>query len=352
MRQGNKNCSKLVSIITPTYNHEKYIGQCIESVLAQTYSNWEQIIIDDGSTDNTKRIVKNFPDHRISYYQQEHKGIEKLAEIYNLALEKSRGEIVAILEGDDYWPPQKLEKLIRGFDDPGTILSYGITKLVNAQGEEQKLLIPKRGLQKNLRALTNNPVGSATRAMADSEVRTFTFPCSVMIRKDVLKKIGGFRSAPGLSFVDYPTLIELSLHGIYYFIPEITGYWRQHNQSDTQTRDESLITKNLFLFVKKFFDRTQALLALPPEERSSLEMSWRLSLIGGHYRRGRYLLATQNWREARKYFRKAIVGEGFLKYKLLASIGYMASLLHRDLELVYSLAGRASIKNQENISGR
>ena len=57
----------LVSIITPTYNHEKFIAQCIESVLAQTYTAWEQIIIDDGSSDATKDIISKYNDKRIKY---------------------------------------------------------------------------------------------------------------------------------------------------------------------------------------------------------------------------------------------------------------------------------------------
>ncbi len=57
----------LVSIITPTYNHENFISECLESVLAQSYANWEQIVIDDGSTDRTAKIVSQFKDDRIKY---------------------------------------------------------------------------------------------------------------------------------------------------------------------------------------------------------------------------------------------------------------------------------------------
>jgi len=64
-----------VTIITPTYNHEKFIGQCIESVLAQTYPHWEQIIIDDGSIDHTREVVLRYRDNRIKYVYQENLGI-------------------------------------------------------------------------------------------------------------------------------------------------------------------------------------------------------------------------------------------------------------------------------------
>ena len=77
----------LVSIITPTYNHEKFIGNCIESVLAQTYPYWEQIIVDDGSNDDTGKIIASYKDKRIKYIKQKNKGIWKLKETYNKALD-------------------------------------------------------------------------------------------------------------------------------------------------------------------------------------------------------------------------------------------------------------------------
>lgn len=97
-----------MSIITPTYNHGGYIRQCIESVLVQTFTGWEQIIIDDGSTDETPQIVSGFKDDRIRYFRQNHQGIWKLGETYAKALALARGDFIAIFEGDDFWPFDKL----------------------------------------------------------------------------------------------------------------------------------------------------------------------------------------------------------------------------------------------------
>src|SRR4051812_29758132 len=102
----------LVSVITPTYNHEKFISACIESVMAQTYTKWEQIIIDDGSTDGTAEIIRSYRDPRINYVHQPNQGIEQLAISYNRALEVATGELIGILEGDDTWPDNKLERLV------------------------------------------------------------------------------------------------------------------------------------------------------------------------------------------------------------------------------------------------
>ena len=115
----------LVSIITPTYNHEQFIGQCVGSVLAQTYTNWEQIIIDDGSTDNTNEVIKTYNDRRIRYIYQKNVGIWKLNETYNKALALANGELIAILEGDDFWPPDKLEVQVPFFLNTNVVLAFG-----------------------------------------------------------------------------------------------------------------------------------------------------------------------------------------------------------------------------------
>ncbi|MFH0889201.1 MAG: glycosyltransferase family 2 protein [Planctomycetota bacterium] len=91
----------LVSFITPTYNQEKYISDCIRSALKQTYSNWEMIIIDDGSTDRTPEIIKSFFDNRIKYFRQDNLGAYKLGVAYNRVLQEARSELIAIWEGDD-----------------------------------------------------------------------------------------------------------------------------------------------------------------------------------------------------------------------------------------------------------
>ena len=94
--------SPQVSIITSTFNHERFIGPCIESVINQTYQNWEQIIIDDGSSDRTPEIVRSYKDSRIHYIYQQNQSIEALAQTYNRALRESQGQLVGILERDDF----------------------------------------------------------------------------------------------------------------------------------------------------------------------------------------------------------------------------------------------------------
>jgi len=113
-----------VSVIIPVYNGEKYITQAIESVLAQTYKNFEIIIVNDGSTDNSFEKIKpylNLPN--IKYIEQENKGV---AAARNTAIKSSSGELIAFLDQDDLWVPEKLEiqvDYLRQYPDVGLVHS-------------------------------------------------------------------------------------------------------------------------------------------------------------------------------------------------------------------------------------
>lgn len=98
----------LISIITPTYNSGKYIGETIKSVLSQTYENWELLIADDCSKDNTAYIVNEFNDSRIKYLKLD-KNVGA-ATARNTVLEKAKGKFIAFLDADDMWKPEKLER--------------------------------------------------------------------------------------------------------------------------------------------------------------------------------------------------------------------------------------------------
>ncbi len=99
-----------VSVIMPTFNYGRFIGQAIESVLSQTHRNWELIIVDDGSTDDTSAVVSNFKDTRIRYARLENGGVSRAR---NHGLDLARGEALAFLDADDVWLPHKLEAQVR-----------------------------------------------------------------------------------------------------------------------------------------------------------------------------------------------------------------------------------------------
>ena len=120
-----------VSIIIPTYNHELYIADCLTSILNQSFTNWEAIIVDDGSNDRTAQLISEFQniDSRFRYYFQENKGIYRLSELYNFALTKARGQFIIVLEGDDYWLKDKLSLQVQVFNQPEVGLVWGDGKL-------------------------------------------------------------------------------------------------------------------------------------------------------------------------------------------------------------------------------
>lgn len=103
--------SPRVSVLIPTWNREEYLGEAIESVLAQTYRDYEIVVVDDGSTDGTAELVKRY--NIVRYVWQPHTGISAAR---NRALEEARGELITWLDSDDLYSPMKLEKQVAFLD--------------------------------------------------------------------------------------------------------------------------------------------------------------------------------------------------------------------------------------------
>lgn len=124
----------LVSIVMPSYNTADYIGDSIRSVLNQTYDNWELLIVDDCSTDNTDSVVAGFTDSRIRYLKNEHNSGAAVSR--NYALREAKGRWIAFLDSDDLWEPEKLEKQIAFMERNGYAFSYTNYEEINADGEK------------------------------------------------------------------------------------------------------------------------------------------------------------------------------------------------------------------------
>ena len=112
----------LVSIIMPSYNTAPYIKETIQSVLNQTYTNWELIIVDDCSTDNTDEVLETIKDNRIRYFKNEKNSGAAISR--NKALREAKGQWIAYLDSDDLWMPEKLEKQIKFMEKNGYAFSY------------------------------------------------------------------------------------------------------------------------------------------------------------------------------------------------------------------------------------
>lgn len=134
---------ELVSIITPSYKSEKFISQTIESVLAQTYQNWEMLIVDDASPDNSNEIIEEYckKDSRIKLIKLEKNSGPAVAR--NRAIEEAKGRFIAFLDADDLWKPEKLEKQIKFMKEKDCALSYSAYETMSEEGVPQnKFLNP------------------------------------------------------------------------------------------------------------------------------------------------------------------------------------------------------------------
>lgn len=325
----------LVSIITPTYNHEKFIGTCIESVLGQTYENWEMIIIDDGSIDDTGTVVGKYNDNRIKYVKQENLGIWKLSKTYNKALGMSKGELVAILEGDDAWPSYKLEEQVKIFNKhDDAVLSWGRKNTINDKSEIISFDLLR--FQSFMDASQEEIIGKLI-------LFNFMQPCTVMINKDTLLSIGGFLQDKNAPFVDYSTFLELSLKGRFYPSDRVLGCWRKHKAQVTTLKQAEI--NKVYMLSVDFYEKLNPLLKDSikfdvadklkyHEKHLSYEIaaSARLSLIKG------------DWNEALTQY-KSIFGKVDFIIKLQAFLGIISALLRIDMEWLAVLACEPKIRD-------
>nr|WP_246521273.1 MULTISPECIES: glycosyltransferase family 2 protein [Ornithinibacillus] len=121
----------LISVITPAYNAERFIGETIESVLCQTYSNWEMIIVDDCSTDRTVAYIQEYAkkDSRIKLIQLKTNSGSAIAR--NTAMENASGRYIAFLDSDDLWYPEKLERQLRFMQEKD--IAFSFTKYIRME---------------------------------------------------------------------------------------------------------------------------------------------------------------------------------------------------------------------------
>ncbi|PZO21745.1 MAG: glucosyl transferase [Leptolyngbya foveolarum] len=153
-----------VSIIIPLYNVEKFVRFALESAIAQTYSNIEILIVDDGSSDRSVDICQQFDDSRIRIIQQQNRG---LSGARNTGIRHAKGDYVAFLDADDLWVPEKVEKHVRHLEaatDVGASFSY--SKFIDERGNPLGLLqFAKTTDITPLDILCRSPIGNGSAAI-------------------------------------------------------------------------------------------------------------------------------------------------------------------------------------------
>lgn len=134
----------MVSIITPSYNCAKFIGECIESIQAQTYKNWEMLITDDCSTDTSREIIQHYTnkDPRIKLYTLDTNSGAGVAR--NRSISEAKGRYMAFCDSDDRWYPEKLEKQLRFMNEGGYEFSHTSYLTCNEEGETTGIIVCKK----------------------------------------------------------------------------------------------------------------------------------------------------------------------------------------------------------------
>lgn len=327
-----------VSILSPAYNHAAYLPDCISSVLKQNFQDWEMILVDDGSTDDTYALAQAWAekDPRIRVYTQQNVGIHRLAETYNFALGLARGKYIALLECDDVWEPWKLELQVPLMENrPELVLCYGRAYRGSSDLSRVLGVMPEGEVRPYYH---NYPLHAFAKAAILGHL--FPPPVSVLIRKDALEACGGFLQSHGLPLVDTPTFVALSAQGPFCFMDQVMGTWRSSPNQITKTYTAQM-TESFYRFaleVCKTFN-------FPSSVIQSVHRYYQTARIVAYSRSGRYKLIRKEFRSARKDYLHALALSPLWKaplWRLRALIGYLFSWLHWDVEGLARLLGKRS----------
>lgn len=200
----------LISIITPTYNREAFLPAAIESVLAQSYKEFELIIVDDGSTDNSRELINLYSakDPRIKYLYQEN---QRQSVARNYALSIAKGDFICFLDSDNYWPQDKLEKSVKAFEQyPEADIVYGDCITIDEQDNELH--------RNNMRRYSGR---IAALLLKDNFVSMNT----TMTRRRCFDEMGGMSGKRRVAD-DYDLWLKFSARFYFQYIPEFLAYYR------------------------------------------------------------------------------------------------------------------------------
>jgi len=203
----------------PTYNRAGYIHETIDSIRRQTYVNWELIIVDDGSDDDTEQVVCSFNDERINFLKAGRIGIN--GKIKNIGLKHAKGDLFAFIDSDDLWSDIKLEKQVRALQEFGDA-GFSFTGGFNFK----KIDEPVDFFYK---AQEGYRYGNILVPIIKSEISTTT--PSLMLRKHCLEVVGGFDETKPFSDVNF--FLRLASHFNAIILYEPLLYRRLHDNNDS-----------------------------------------------------------------------------------------------------------------------
>ena len=267
-------------------------------------------IVDDGSVDGTRDKIESYKDERILLIKAPHIGIEKLRDNYGHALEKANSPLLAILDGDDFWPANKLELEVPAFDNENMVMAYGHADIYDIEGRYvQTIKLPN---------FASGLVDGNTLIKKILACGFFTYSVTTMFRRSAIDKIGGFVQPPGLPLVDTPTWMTMLCGARCVGIPEVLGCYRVHDSSVCRTLS-SKVAFGQMEFNEKFLDVNWHLMALSVSEYERLRRE--ISAFNNH-RRGAILAGEGHWSGAYNHFcRAAKDGNIIRKIKAFGRLG-------------------------------
>ena len=311
--------SPLVSVIMPTYNHGEFIGDSIESVLCQTFGDWELIVVDNASTDQTEAIVAAHcrNDARIRHLKFRNHGIIAASRNYGIA--GARGDFIAFLDSDDVWRRTKLERQLKHFAND-EIVGVGTDAVLLSNTPYCRQMSwggSKAGYvdYDYSRILNANPIMTS----------------SVVVRKDELLDVGGFDENPDFRFIeDWELWLRMARLGEFRILGARLLEYRVFS---AKGRDRIDVSRRLF----KVLDKHLALGYVTIRDTREPGARINLSLANN--------LLDLSDRSCRRYYAKAFRNSSSMKIKAKALMGYFLSILPRVLRqgvrfILYSM-GRA-----------
>lgn len=243
-----------VSVVMAAKNYAKFLPVAVESVIVQTFADWELVIVDDGSTDATPAAVKPYlADRRVRYVRSDKLGQSRAK---NLGIHLSRGEAIAFLDADDSWKPTKLEKqlaLLR--DDVGVVFC----------GRE---LIDESGALLAKQPAANPPTGRVADAIF---VQNFVCFSSAMVRRQVFDRVGSFDPLLDLA-IDYDLWQRVARHYSFNYVPEPLVQYRTGHGNLSQKLSDRVATA--FSIKHRYRSRVSDRAVAEAYASTALTMGW------------------------------------------------------------------------------
>jgi glycosyltransferase involved in cell wall biosynthesis len=264
--------NSLVSIIIPTYNRAEELKRALQSVFDQTFTNWEILIIDNHSVDDTDKLIKSLSDPRIKLFKVHNEGV--IAASRNLGLKHALGEYIAFLDSDDWWLPKKLEESIKYMNQGADVVYHDL------------FVVTKLDQRFNWRRTWGRQLKSPV--FYDLVEKGPTLPnSSVVVRKKILNAINGLSEDKNMIGIeDYDAWLRIALLSEKFKrIPQVLGfYWAGGGNISNPGR-----TLKTYIALEKLYSKTT----------TGLDVQHRFNWL--NYSRGRAYFCLKDFKNAKKY---------------------------------------------------